>query len=226
MRERVYFVIPAGGVGLRCASSLPKQFYHTGHNTILGHTLEAVLPYAFRCVLAVSSDYLEYTEELLREFPWFDKVTLVEAGETRFHSVRNAIQSIPEGELIAVHDAVRPSISGKTIERLLEASLEHKAVAPCKKMSDSLRMLLDEEGNSQGVERSRFVAVQTPQIFHSELIKRAYQEPFRASFTDDISVYEAFYKLSPFLVEDPFPNFKITYPEDRIYFKALLEEKK
>ena len=86
--------------------------------------------------------------------------------------------------------------------------------------TDSLRQL-GPDGSSLAVDRSRFVAVQTPQTFRCREIKEAYDQPYRETFTDDASVYEAA-GYAPRLVEGNRENLKITLPIDLALAEILL----
>ena len=140
---KCHFVIPAGGVGLRFGGPLPKQFVEVEGLPILMHTLGAIAPYAESITLALSQDYQEYWHQLCREKSFDLKHKIVEGGATRFLSVRNAIESlaVDPDALIGVHDAVRPLVSGETIEALLVAAETSGAAIPYLPLTDSIRHL-------------------------------------------------------------------------------------
>ena len=187
---KCHFVIPAGGVGLRFGGPLPKQFVEVEGLPILMHTLRAIAPYAESITLALPQDYQEYWQQVCREKSFDLKHKIVEGGATRFLSVRNAIESlaVDPDALIGVHDAVRPLVSGETIEALLAAAEASGAAIPYLPLTDSIRHL-EPLGGSKSVDRTQFVAVQTPQVFLLEHLRAAYQQADDgASFTDDASV--------------------------------------
>ena len=92
------------------------------------------------------------------------------------------------------------------------------AAVPVLELTESLRYLPDEgeQQPSQAVDRSVYRLVRTPQVFWSERIKEAYQQPFQESFTDDCSVYDQLYSDLA-LVPDTTENIKITTP-DQLYW--------
>lgn len=221
---KCHFVIPAGGVGLRFGGPLPKQFVEVEGLPILMHTLRAIAPYAESITLALPQDYQEYWHQLCREKSFDLKHKIVEGGATRFLSVRNAIESlaVDPDALIGVHDAVRPLVSGETIEALLAAAEASGAAIPYLPLTDSIRHLEPLIG-SKSVERAQFVAVQTPQVFLLERFRSAYQQADGgASFTDDASVYEALFDTPIELVESNPENKKITHPHDLLFLRQAL----
>ena len=113
---------------------------------------------------------------------------------------------------VAVHDGARPLITPSMISRGWECALRNDSAIPSIPLSDSIRHLSG-QGESHSVARKDYVAVQTPQIFKSEIIKRAYAQPESADFTDDASVVEAL-GLKVSLYDGEPDNIKITYPRD------------
>ena len=98
-------------------------------------------------------------------------------------------------------------------------------VIPVVPVTDSLRAL-DGKGGSQSVDRSRFVAVQTPQAFHKGLLAEAYGKATSAEgFTDDASVMEAAGFTSLALTAGDPDNMKITNPTDLSIAEAILSSK-
>ena len=221
---KCHFVIPAGGGGLRFGGPLPKQFVEVEGLPILMHTLRAIAPYAESITLALPHDYREYWQQVCREKSFDLKHKIVEGGATRFLSVRNAIESlaVDPDVLIGVHDAVRPLVSGETIEALLAAAEASGAAIPYLPLTDSIRHLEPLVG-SKSIDRAQFVAVQTPQVFLLERLRVAYQQADGgANFTDDASVYEALYDTPIELVESNPENKKITHPHDLLFLRQAL----
>ncbi|MCB0820990.1 MAG: 2-C-methyl-D-erythritol 4-phosphate cytidylyltransferase, partial [Bacteroidetes bacterium] len=144
---------------------------------------------------------------------------LVAGGETRFHSVKNGLDKISSG-LVMVHDGVRPLVSADTIKNVLAKATESGAAIPCVAVSESLRMKQDNQ--TQVVDRSKFMLVQTPQCFSYELMHAAFQQEYSNGFTDCASVIEAA-GHSVSVVEGNQSNIKITHPADLIFAEAILQ---
>lgn len=111
------------------------------------------------------------------------------------------------------------------LHRLIKVMEEGNAdgAVPAVAVTDSLRLLLPDEELSQSVDRSHYRAVQTPQVFKSELLFEAYRtEKSPESFTDDASVMEDAGFVNLRLVEGSTDNIKITNPRDLAVAEALL----
>ena len=154
---------------------------------------------------------------------------IVKGGDTRFFSVKNGLDWLlaerrRKGEedsglsLVAVHDGVRPFVSPEVVEACFDKAAVTGAVIPVVPMIDSLRET-DGKG-SHPVDRSRYMAVQTPQVFHLELLTKAYEQPYSSLFTDDASVVEAMGHAIDTVPGDR-ENIKITTPFDLLIAEAM-----
>ncbi|MBO7401825.1 MAG: 2-C-methyl-D-erythritol 4-phosphate cytidylyltransferase, partial [Lachnospiraceae bacterium] len=116
--------------------------------------------------------------------------TIVHGGLTRFHSVRNALEKVPDGAIVSIHDGVRPLFTPGLVRAMLDRMQQSggpQALIPAVPVTDTLRST---DPSLPAPDRSRLVAVQTPQMFLSEILKRAYEQPYDTAFTDDASVAE------------------------------------
>lgn len=213
-------IIVAGGKGLRMGSDLPKQFIPVGGVPVLMRTIEAFYDYdsSIHIILAINPDYEEYWTALCNQHNFEIKHTIVHGGETRFHSVKNALAFV-NTDLVGVHDAVRPFTSKSLLARCFDSSQENLAVVPVVDSVDSLRQIA---GNrSWIVDRRDFKLVQTPQVFDTVILKKSYDVDYSVLFTDDASVVEASgYFVT--LVEGDRDNIKITTPLDLKYAELLI----
>lgn len=221
MQRKCYAVIVAGGSGSRMGGEIAKQFLMLGDKPILLHTIEAFLSLSFpvEIILVVPASLRDYWKNFYKEQRLSFRHTLVSGGITRFHSVKNAMKYVPEGALVAVHDGVRPFVSKDFLESLFAEAEEKRAVIPAVKVVDSLRY--SDENGSRPVERDKYVSIQTPQIFHSELLLDAYNQAYNPAFTDDASVVES-RGTKIYLTEGRMLNIKITRPEDLTLAQAIL----
>lgn len=214
MERTKYAVIVAGGEGRRMGAPIPKQFLEVAGQPILRHTAERFLDYdpGIKIVFVLPSDWKQYWKEYCDKNYFIDKFSLADGGITRFHSVKNALEQIPDGALVAIHDGVRPAVSKELITKLFDMAEKEGAAIPVTPLTDSIREL-SPDGENRIADRERFVCVQTPQVFRSEILKGAYNLPYRKSFTDDASVVEAYgQKIS--LCPGDRENIKITTPFD------------
>ena len=240
-----FCIVVAGGKGLRMGGDLPKQFLPIGGRPVLMHTLEAferAIP-GIHIVLVLPADQQPFWRDLCEQHHFTLPHTIATGGETRFHSVKNGLDSLSpdpspvrEGSLVAVHDGVRPFVSAEVIRRCFAAARDHGAAIPVVPVVETLRQLrppslrqplpsLTGEGlgerPSVTVDRSLYRLVQTPQVFQLPLLLRAFEQPYRETFTDDASVVEALGHPVT-LVEGNRENIKITTPFDLTIAEALL----
>ena len=197
-----YVIIVAGGKGLRMGNDLPKQFLPVAGKPLLMHTIERFRTWnpEAELVVVLPEAHQSYWNMLCKEIGCAAKHRIVSGGSTRFHSVKNGLAYIEnemvrcqlkkENTIIAVHDGVRPFVSEKTISACFYEAEKNKTAVPVIPIIDSLREKVS-ENESHPVDRSRFYAVQTPQVFTAPLLLEAYQQPFDQRFTDDASVVEA-----------------------------------
>lgn len=214
--RKVHVVVVAAGKGSRFGGDLPKQFSLLGDRPVLMHTvirLARSMP-AANITIVLSEAYVTYWERMC-EIYGFVSPRVVVGGETRWESVRNAVNSLGAApdDIIMVHDGVRPMVETKMMHRILDAMKDAAAVIPVVPLTDSLRELEGDTG-SHAIDRSQLVAVQTPQAFRAENIIEAYKLDYRPEFTDDASVFEAAGYGSPALVDGSSTNIKITRPRD------------
>ena len=203
-------------------ADLPKQYIKLGNKTILQHTIEALAKHVDYIVLGISYDYRIIVEDMLQTMGLADRVYLTLAGKKRFDTVQRALRVVPDGALVGIHDAVRPFVSSKVVDKCYEEAQRVGAAVPVLELTESLRYLPDEgKQPSQAVDRSLYRLVRTPQVFWSERIKEAYQQPFQESFTDDCSVYDQLYSDLA-LVPDTTENIKITTPDQLYWGEHLL----
>jgi 2-C-methyl-D-erythritol 4-phosphate cytidylyltransferase len=217
-----YAIIVAGGSGSRMLSTVPKQFLILNGLPVLMHTIKAFHQSQSNphIILVLPGDYHTYWQELCNSHSFTIPHQLVNGGETRFHSVKNGIDIIPVNTIIAVHDAVRPLTDIEIIDHAYSYAAEHGNAVAAVKSRDSVRQL--KENQSTCLVRDEIYLVQTPQTFQSAQLKKAYEQPYKAKFTDDASVVEETgVKIN--LIEGSYRNIKITFPEDIAIAAILLK---
>ncbi|MGB0882577.1 MAG: 2-C-methyl-D-erythritol 4-phosphate cytidylyltransferase [Vicingaceae bacterium] len=217
-------IIVAGGKGERMGASTPKQFLELAGKPILMHTLEkfrATDP-SIEIILALPENQIEFWEGLFHTYQVSKpKHTIVKGGQTRFHSVQNALKLVKEKSLVAIHDGVRPLVSSETILNCYAEAEKKGNAIPVVEVVDSLRHYSKQEGTNEAVSRSCYKIVQTPQCFKSELILKAYQQEFDKLFTDDATVVEKLGETIN-LVQGNRDNIKITTTEDIVLAEAFM----
>lgn len=211
-------VVPAAGSGERLGAGAPKAFVNLGGRPMLEYVLSGLRDSGVvdSVVVAVPPNR---TDEAKLVFG--GDAVIVAGGSDRTESVRLALAAVGDAEFVLVHDAARPLTPPSVIVRVVHALQSgHVAVIPALPVSDTIKAV-DANGVVLGTpERSGLRAVQTPQGFRTELLRRAYERA-AGLFTDDASVVEA--TGTPVQVVDGDPlAFKITTPTDLLLAQTLL----
>jgi 2-C-methyl-D-erythritol 4-phosphate cytidylyltransferase len=231
---KVVVIIPAAGLGTRMAaagsaknrkSAPSKQFTELGGTPILIHTLRkfAASPRVAEIFVALRKDEISGFRERL-ETEGKDilqkRVELVEGGEHRQHSVANALAAISAApdDVVLVHDAVRPFVTGEIIDEVIEGARKHGAAIAGMPAVDTVKQV---ERTSDGalitatVPRERVVMAQTPQGFRYDVLKKAFDEAAADGFvgTDEASLVERSGHEVAVVMGSP-RNLKITTPSD------------
>ena len=231
MERKKYVIIMAAGNGTRMGAGMPKQFLELEGKAILQKTMEVFLNACpgISVITVLPQDFIGYWREYCLENNFVCPQVLVPGGITRFHSVRNALDRVPEGALVAVHDGVRPLLSEGLVRDMFEKAKEVQALIPVTPCVDTMKVLENKDGELLSVpgakaDRSVLYGAQTPQVFHSEILKAAYAMPYDTSFTDDASVVEKYGKSLSYIVGERL-NIKITTQDDLLLARAILSMK-
>jgi len=233
----VTVILPAAGLGTRMkgqaadpATPDRKQFLLLEGSPILLHTIRKFVacPLVGEVVIALRGDDLARVEEVLHGEVFAKPVRCVEGGESRQHSVENALASLaPDVEIVAVHDAVRPFIEAATIVEVIEqAALTGAAIVgivPVDTVKQVQRHMVRGTLN-----RERLVLAQTPQVFRADLLRQAFQKAREDGFvgTDESSLVERLEQIEVTVVPGSDRNIKITRPSDIELAKLFLAEER
>lgn len=235
-----YIIIVAGGKGLRMGTEVPKQFLPIGGRPVILRTIDRFKAYdpQINVILVLPHEQHGCWQQLCRQHGFHTPCTVVEGGETRFHSVKNGLQAVPDTAqgMVGVHDGVRPFAAVEVIRRCFSTARTAQAVIPVVPVVETLRHLLPADATgqhpqknapfgavpSETVARADYRLVQTPQVFSIQLLKQAYAQPYCTAFTDDASVVEAMgHEVT--LVEGNRENIKLTTPFDLTVAEALIQ---
>ena len=248
-----YIIILAGGKGLRMGSDIPKQFLPIGGMPVLMHTLKRFREYSkeLKIILVLPKQQQAYWQTLCEEYHFQEDYLIANGGETRFHSIKNGLQLIPDDAqgLVGVHDGVRPFPSVEVIRNCYETARREGSAIPVIPVVETIRHLEGQSyvtsfhdfchdsakrastmalaapkvQSSRTVPRDEYRLVQTPQVFDIQLHKKAYAQDYRDSFTDDASVVESMGHAVA-LVEGNRENIKITTPFDCIVAEGIINQ--
>jgi 2-C-methyl-D-erythritol 4-phosphate cytidylyltransferase len=233
---KVVVIIPAAGLGTRMApvaagtkskqkkTAPSKQFTELGGTPILIHTLRE-----FAAVEAVNEIWVALRENEIAGFRarlhqakdvLKKKVELVVGGEHRQQSVENALNAVVAApdDIVLVHDAVRPFVTGEIIQQVIDAAAKYGAAIAGLPAVDTVKQV---ERTADGalvkatIPRAGIVLAQTPQGFRYSVIKKAFDEAAADGFlgTDEASLVERSGHDVAVVMGSP-RNIKITAPAD------------
>jgi 2-C-methyl-D-erythritol 4-phosphate cytidylyltransferase len=229
---RVSVILPAAGLGTRMgrekSGTSRKQFMLLEGAPILIHTIRKFLrcPSVAEIVVALRAEDMDWARGLIHHEHPQKPVHVVEGGETRQQSVENALASLnPEPDLVAVHDAVRPFIDTELVERVIAEAAACGAAIVGIVPVDTVKRVQRNKIRST-LPREHLVLAQTPQVFRFDLLKGAFEQAQRDSFTgtDEASLVERLEQAEVSVVQGSDRNIKITKPSDMELARLFLSE--
>ena len=225
-------IILSGGEGRRFSHKLPKQFMLIAGKPLLFYTIERfhATKEIDEIVLVSHKDFVDDVQKIVNE-GGFGKVScVIKGGKERKDSTYNALTLLSEKECakVLIHDAVRPFVAESVIKECIIALDSYSACAVAIPATDTV-FEVSENKIVHIPNRKCMYLAQTPQGFRVPLIKEAYrklmQEPEARFFSDDCGIFMYYLKEKEVhIVEGNRENIKLTYPQDKAYIKAILEE--
>jgi 2-C-methyl-D-erythritol 4-phosphate cytidylyltransferase len=189
----VWAVLAAAGRGERLGSDRPKAFARLGGRPLLAESLERLEESGWidAIVIAAPPDWEEPSILVAEEIAATKVSSAVTGGESRSESVRLALEEVPEeAAVVLVHDAARPVLPEEVIERVLAPLSEGwVGVVPGVPLADTVKRV-DGDRVVETLARDDLVAVQTPQAFLADTLRRAVSGDV-SSATDCASLVEA-----------------------------------
>ena len=221
-------IILAAGKGRRFDSKLNKQFWHVQNRPVLAHTVQQFEDAALvdEIILVVPPEWISSVKTEVVDRFGFQKVSAVIAGgNERYESVWNGIQAVyPDTSIIAIHDGVRPQVLPMRINAAIKRCQEVAAVTLAVPLKDSVKKVVREQVVAS-LDRSLLWAVQTPQVFDAQLIRRAHEKShfITEAITDDAQLVEAL-GVPVYVVEGDYRNIKITTKDDLEWFEYYVQK--
>ena len=227
----VAVIVPAAGRGNRMGKTpVKKQFLPLGGLPIVVRTLLAFqnAPDVQQIVCAVAAEDLACLRPLITAHGLTKVRRVVPGGARRQDSVGAALVAlggdVRPDDIILVHDAVRPLVTGEVIDRVISAARQFGgAVAACP-VTDSLKQVTPDRMIQKSISRETLWTVQTPQGFRMSTLSAAFQKAARDGFygTDEAALVTHL-GLPVGCVEGAIDNIKITTPADLAFAERLLE---
>ncbi|HET7623868.1 MAG TPA: 2-C-methyl-D-erythritol 4-phosphate cytidylyltransferase, partial [Verrucomicrobiae bacterium] len=221
-------VIVAAGKGTRMGPNVDKLFLEIAGSPVVAHTWRkfASAVCIDEIVLVVRAGMEFAFEELAAKIGSQKSFRIVTGGAERQDSVWNGLQAVSSGtEIVAIQDAARPCTNAALIEATISAARETGAAVAAQPVTDTIKESRDGKFAERTLDRAKLWAVQTPQTFRLEIIRRALAEVRRKglSVTDDTAACELIGQPVR-LVAGVQPNPKVTRPEDLPFIEMLLKK--
>jgi len=222
-------ILVAAGKGARMGAGVDKLFLEVAGRPVVAHTWQRFND--ARCIgeiILVVRDGMQKTfTELASRFHFQKPFRLVVGGVERQDSVWNGLEALPAmAEIVAIQDAARPCTSEELIAMTVLAADETGAAVAAQPVTDTIKESADGRLIQRTLDRSKLWAVQTPQTFRVEVIRRALAEVRRRRlvFTDDTAACELIGQPVR-LVSSIAPNPKVTLPGDLPFIEMLFRNK-
>jgi 2-C-methyl-D-erythritol 4-phosphate cytidylyltransferase len=223
---RTAAIIVAAGKGTRMGPNVDKIFLEIAGKPVVAHTWQRFADAAciHEIILVVRDGMQPAFEELAKKFSFKKPFRLVVGGKERQDSVWNGLEAVSlQTEIVAIQDAARPCTSEALIEATIAAARETGAAVAAQPITDTIKESADGKLIERTLDRSKLWAVQTPQTFRLEVIRRALSEVRHQglSVTDDTAACDLIGQPVRLVVTTQ-PNPKVTRPEDLPYLGVLL----
>ncbi|TDH18534.1 2-C-methyl-D-erythritol 4-phosphate cytidylyltransferase [Mycobacteroides franklinii] len=216
--RRTAAIVPAAGLGVRLGADIPKAFVTVGGRTMLEHCVDGLLCSGAvdEVIVVVGADQRDKAAALVGP-----TVKIVQGGAERTDSVRAGLAAVDAADWILVHDAARPLTPPDMIARIVAELREGRgAVIPVIPVTDTIKSI-DTHGEVSGTpDRASLRAVQTPQGFAADVLRRAYAAAGDIA-TDDAALVEQIGERVH-VVEGDRLAFKITTALDMTLAEAIL----
>jgi 2-C-methyl-D-erythritol 4-phosphate cytidylyltransferase len=210
--------------------TVSKPYLEVNGRPLLSYTLEIFQthPLIEEIIVIVQPGDIAYCREEIVDRYGYNKVgAVIAGGKERQDSVSRGLLLLGSAvEWVAVHDGVRPLVSGATITRVLRAAFEKGAAVVGVPVKDTIKIVGADMAVRSTPDRRTVWQVQTPQVFRRELIMRAYEKAEAEGWrgTDDSSLVERLGE-KVFMVEGEYSNIKVTTPDDLVFIKEMMKVK-
>ncbi len=218
-------IIVAAGSSRRMGGA-DKQLITIDGMPILAHTLlQFSKATSIDCVIVVTKpENILTVSDMIREFGISKVSNIIPGGESRQDSVQCGLSYVENDHIVAIHDGARPFISAEKINELVFAAQKFGAAAPGVIPKDTVKVANQDNTITETIDRNTLRLIQTPQVFHADELKLAYERATASGFigTDDCSVAENL-GIKIRIVDGEYTNIKVTTPEDLPTAEAIYQ---
>lgn len=221
-------IIVAAGKASRMNMHQNKQYINIGEVPVLARTISVFQHCSSinEIVVIINKDDLNTYNNLIGTSFNFPKVKkLAFGGKKRSDSVYSGLINVSEdADIVLIHDGARPFVTDNIIKSCIQGAYNHDACCVAVPVKDTIKEVDELLFVNKTVDRANLWAVQTPQAFKYDLIKKAHEKAKEESFagTDDAILVERLGK-KPFLVMGSYNNIKITTKEDIVFAQFIIE---
>jgi 2-C-methyl-D-erythritol 4-phosphate cytidylyltransferase len=189
-----------------------------GDSTVIEYTINAFLECISvnEVIIVINEKSIQKIKDLISDTNTGDEIRICTGGKSRRDSVANGLEHVSEESgYVAVHDGARPWIRPAQIEKVFETAIKYGAAASARPITDTVKRCDPEGTIIESISRKSLWAMETPQIFKTELLKRAYKQAIIDDHlvTDEVSAVELIGEPVR-VVHDSFKNSKVTFPDD------------
>lgn len=229
--KRNIAVILAGGVGERLGMSTPKQFFKVAGKMVVEHTVDVFErnPRIDEIAIVSNPMLISDFENIVLRNKWRKVKKILKGGKERYDSSLSAIRAYQDEDVnLVFHDAVRPLVSQRILNDVIDALKDHRAIDVAIPSADTI-IEVDDKGYISSIpDRSKLRRGQTPQAFDRQLIADAYERALKDpqfKTTDDCGVVRKYSDEPVFVVRGEESNMKLTYREDTYMLDKLFQLK-
>jgi 2-C-methyl-D-erythritol 4-phosphate cytidylyltransferase len=219
-------IIVAAGKSTRMGGQTDKLFLPVAGRPLVAHAWRRfdTAPMIDEIIIVVRDGRQSAFADLAAQYRFTKPCRFALGGDERQDSVWNGLKALsPKSEIVAIQDAARPCTSLALITATIAAARQAGAAVAAQPVSDTIKHSDDGVHVSRHLDRSRLWAVQTPQTFRVDVIRRALAAVRErgVQVTDDTAACELIGQPVK-LVFVPAPNPKVTVPDDVPYVELLL----
>ncbi len=222
---RVTAIVPAAGRGTRLGSIIPKQFIALDGKPVLIYSLKILdeIEEINEIIVSAQASEINTILKLIQDFDIKKVVDVIEGGEERIQSVRNAFNRIGSADYVLIHDSVRPFITKGIIKDVLMSGMSYGAAISAIPVTDTVKFADNKGIIVKNINRRGLWFAQTPQVFKYSILAEAYKmyDIHHADITDESGLVEQL-GVKVRTVAGSIFNIKITKEEDLILAQLIV----
>lgn len=213
-------IITAGGTSSRFGEN-NKLLEKVHSKEVIVHTVDAFFNVHEISEIIICANYsiIKILNEIFKDY---EKVKVIQGGETRQESVFNGLKVCKDCNYVLIHDGARPMITPKIIQKTILLVRDKKALTVATKTTDTIKQVDKTLKIIRTIDRSSLWNTQTPQAFEYKLIFDAHEQLQGQDFSDDAGMLESLGQ-EVYVLEGDYKNIKITTQSDielaKIYLK-------